>query len=191
MLLVAQPAMADVAGSEKALPNAPVPVAAEPTTLTITILDGEGALNNIRARTAREPIVQVTDENHKPVSGALVLFKVVPGPNGAGGSFSGTSSLNAQTDANGQVVGHGLQPNTTQGKFQIQVTANYAGLTAQATINQTNQRIITKTSTPHERIVKWSIIAGAIAVGILIGIYTHNGSDTTHITVGGGGVGAP
>src|SRR5579863_6856916 len=38
--------------------------------LLITILDGEGALNDIRKGTAREPIVQVEDENHRPVAGA-------------------------------------------------------------------------------------------------------------------------
>ena len=48
---------------------------AVPQNLQITILDGEGALNNIKQRTAREPIVQVTDENHKPVAGAVVQLK--------------------------------------------------------------------------------------------------------------------
>ena len=32
------------------------------------IVEGEGAINNIRLRTAREPIVQVEDENRKPVA---------------------------------------------------------------------------------------------------------------------------
>ena len=36
----------------------------------IEVVEGDGAINNIRQRTAREPIVQVEDENHKPVAGA-------------------------------------------------------------------------------------------------------------------------
>ena len=32
--------------------------------LNLVVLEGEGATNNIRQRTAREPIVQVQDENH-------------------------------------------------------------------------------------------------------------------------------
>jgi hypothetical protein len=197
LLLAAQPAFAGVANtgiadSDKTLPNAPVPLAADPDPdgLTITILDGEGALNNIRARTAREPIVQVTDKNHKPVAGAFVLFKVVPGPNGAGGTFNGASSLNVQTDAQGKAVGHGLKPNSTQGQYQIQVSANFAGVTAQVTIHQTNKKVIPN-QPPHQRILKWSIIGVAIAIGIIIGIQSHNYPGTTHITVGGGGVGPP
>src|ERR1700760_600446 len=58
-----------------------------PQKLFINILDGEGALNNIRRRDAREPVVQVTDENHKPVSGALVLFLIHNGDHGATATF--------------------------------------------------------------------------------------------------------
>ncbi len=47
---------------------------AAPNRIFIQIIDGEGALNDIRSRTAREPIVEVDDENHKPIAGALVLF---------------------------------------------------------------------------------------------------------------------
>jgi len=36
----------------------------QPNKLFITLIDGEGALNDIRTRTAREPIVEVDDENH-------------------------------------------------------------------------------------------------------------------------------
>jgi hypothetical protein len=197
LLLVAQPALASVpdtgvADSGKTLPNAPVPLAADPDPdgLTITILDGEGALNNIRARTAREPIVQVTDKNHKPVTGAFVLFKVVPGPNGAGGTFNGASSLNVQTDAQGKAVGHGLKPNSTQGKYQIQVSANFAGITAEVTIHQTNKKVI-PSQPPHQRILKWSIVGVAIAIGVIIGIQSHHYGNGTNITVGAGGVGPP
>ena len=34
--------------------------------LNLVVLEGEGATNNIRQRTARDPVVQVEDENHKP-----------------------------------------------------------------------------------------------------------------------------
>ena len=42
--------------------------------LNIVIVEGEGATNNIRQRVARQPIIQVEDENHKPVAGAVVVF---------------------------------------------------------------------------------------------------------------------
>ena len=53
--------------------------------LNLVVIEGEGAVNNIRQRTAREPIVQVEDENHRPVAGAVVVF-MLPS-NGAGGSL--------------------------------------------------------------------------------------------------------
>ena len=34
----------------------------------IVIVEGDGAINNVRQRVAREPIVQVEDENRKPVA---------------------------------------------------------------------------------------------------------------------------
>ena len=47
---------------------------AVPAKLNIVILEGEGAINNIKQRTAREAIVQVEDENRRPIAGAAVLF---------------------------------------------------------------------------------------------------------------------
>ena len=43
-------------------------------TLNIAIVEGDGAVSNIRQRMAREPMVQVTDENRKPVAGPAMVF---------------------------------------------------------------------------------------------------------------------
>ena len=46
----------------------------------ISVIDGEGALNNVVTKASREPVIQVTDANHKPISGAYVEFdRPVPG----------------------------------------------------------------------------------------------------------------
>ena len=77
----------------------PVPARAqeqEPTKLDISILEGEGSINNIRQRVAREAMVQVDDENHKPVAGVAVTFFLPE--HGASGVFSnGTHSLTVMT----------------------------------------------------------------------------------------------
>jgi hypothetical protein len=105
-------------------------------TLNLVIVEGDGAINNIRQRTAREPIVQVEDENHKPIAGAAVLF-LLP-DRGAGGTFSdGSHSLSVTTNAQGRATARGIHLNNTQGQFQVAVTASYQGLTATATITQT------------------------------------------------------
>src|SRR5665213_2035790 len=108
--------------------------AGTPMALHIVILDGEDAMNNIRQRTAREPIVQVEDENHKPVAGAAVIFLL---PNdGAGGTFTGGArTLTTVTDSKGQAVARGLRPNHTAGRFQIRVQASHEGSRAEASIN--------------------------------------------------------
>lgn len=108
-----------------------------PAALRIVILDGEDAINNIRQRTAREPIVQVEDENHRPIAGAAVIF-VLPN-DGAGATFlNGARTLSVVTDSKGQAVARGLRPNNVPGQYQIRVDASYRGVTSRATINQSN-----------------------------------------------------
>ncbi len=105
--------------------------------LRIVILEGEGAINNIRQRTAREPIVEVQDENSRPVAGAVVTFTLPD--RGASGTFAnGQTSMTITTDAQGRAVGTGLHPNNVEGSFQIRVSASHQGRTAAAIISQTN-----------------------------------------------------
>jgi hypothetical protein len=152
--------------------------------LNIVIVEGDGAINNIRQRTAREPIVQVEDENHKPVAGAAVVF-ALPGQ-GAGGSFAGGAhTLSVVTDSQGRAVARGFHPNTVQGQYQIHVTASNSGQTASANINQSNALLAAGAGTTAaaagisgKLIAAIVIVAAAAAAG---GAYaaTHSG--------GGGG----
>jgi hypothetical protein len=151
LLVFAQPALAlscPLCNVGEELPDAPMPA---PQVLQIEILDGDNALNNIQQRTAREPIVQVTDENHKPVAGAAVLFAIRSNPNGAGGSFTSATAATAgttastaagtllvTTDALGRAQAIGLRPNTIPGKYYVTVTATVGSVTAFAVVHQEN-----------------------------------------------------
>jgi uncharacterized membrane protein len=105
--------------------------------LSIIIVAGEGAINNIKQRTSRETIVEVQDENHKPVAGAAVVF-LLPG-DGPGGAFeSGAKSATLPTDSAGRTTMPRLQPNQATGNFRINVNASYRGRTTSATISQSN-----------------------------------------------------
>jgi hypothetical protein len=170
---------------------------APPASLQITILDGDEAINNIRQRTAREPIVQVEDENHKPVAGVAVVFLL---PNdGAGGTFAGGArTLTTVTDSKGQAVARGLRPNRVSGKYQIRVQASFQGLAAQATISQTNMAGA-GAAAGSTGLPKWLgvLIAGAVA-GTVVAVATHGGGGSnasTNVPVavipGGGTVGPP
>lgn len=110
----------------------------QPSGFHIAIVDGEGALNNVKGRLAREPIIQVEDENHKPVAGAYVVFDA-PG-SGPGAVFAdGSTHLTTTTDAYGRAVAHGLRPNTVSGKFDIQVHVTYQGRpVGDVTVHQVN-----------------------------------------------------
>jgi hypothetical protein len=162
--------------------------------LVITILDGEGALNDIRQRTAREPIVEVRDENHRPIAGAIVLF-TLPG-SGPGGSFAeGAQTLSTVTDSAGRAVAHGLQPNTVSGSYNIHVKVTFNDSTAETDIHQ--QNVSGQSSVTHHAAHAVSaktiviILAAAAAAGTVAGILATNGGSSTVITAGTPTVGAP
>src|SRR3954454_16829230 len=82
----------------------------EPLKLQILVIGGEGSINNVKQRTAREPVVEVRDENNRPIAGAVVFFKV---PDfGASGTFTnGSKFLTVTTDSQGRAVATNFQPN--------------------------------------------------------------------------------
>jgi len=188
-----------------ALPLTPVVHAQAPAhTLNLVIVEGDGAINNLRQRTAREPIVQVEDENHKPVAGAAVLF-LLP-DRGAGGTFAdGSHSLSVVTNAQGRAAARGIHLNGTQGQFQIEVSASYQGMTATTTISQSIAvgaagagagGAAAGAAISAKVIVIIAIAAAAAAGGAIYA--THSGGSSsspantgTTITPGTGTVGAP
>src|ERR1700731_2498392 len=85
--------------------------------LNIVIVEGDGAINNVRQRTAREPIVQVEDENHKPIAGAAVVF-LLPNQGASGVFANGSRSLTVITDSQGRAIARGFRPNKVQGQLK-------------------------------------------------------------------------
>jgi hypothetical protein len=180
-----------------ALPFSPGASAQAPVgKLSLVIVEGDGAINNIRQRTAREPVVEVRDDNHRPVAGALILFETPT--HGASAEFpAGAHSLSVTTDSQGRAVARGMQPNTVKGQYQIHISASYAGATATAVITQSNAVAGpgTSASAGSGKIIAIVAIAGAaLAGGIYWATHTGGGSSTnsaTTITAGTGTVGAP
>jgi hypothetical protein len=113
------------------------PQDAKPQQLRILILEGEGAINNIRQRTARDPLVQVVDENDRPIAGAAVTF-LLPSQGASGTFANGARSLTILTNSQGTASAAGLTPNTVAGNMSIQVSASYQGQVTSATISQVN-----------------------------------------------------
>jgi hypothetical protein len=154
-----------------------------PTSLQIVIVEGDGAINNVKQRVNREPIVQVEDENHKPVAGAAIIFFL---PNdGPGGVFANsTTSLTTTTNAQGQAVARGIRFNNQAGSMQIRVAASFAGQTASAIITQTNvvgASASGSSSGGTSLTTKILIIGAVVGAGIAAGTIVANrgGTSTT------------
>jgi hypothetical protein len=170
-----------------------------PTELNIVIVEGQGAVNNLRQRVVREPIVRVEDQNHKPVAGALVSF-LLPG-NGAGGTFpNGAKLLTVTTDANGQAVARGIKANNVSGQYQITVTASSG--TVSATISQSNIAAAAAGGAAagaaiSAKLIVVLVIVGAAAAGGAAYAVTRGGNSsstvtqTTGLSAGSPSVGAP
>ena len=177
----------------------PVPVSAqeqEPAKLDISILEGEGSINNIRQRVAREAMVQVNDENHKPVAGVAVTFFLPE--HGASGVFSnGTRSLTVVTDDTGHAVARGMVPNKVSGDVQIRVVARYKNLDANTVIHQQNVAAAAAAGATASAGISGKVLAIIIAVaaagvaGGVVAATRGGGTSPTTISAGTPTVGAP
>jgi hypothetical protein len=152
--------------------------------LSITILEGDNAIVNTRQRLSREAIVQVEDENRKPVAGAAVTF-FAPN-NGPSALFSnGANNITILTDAEGKAVLRGVKPNQTAGKFEIKVTATKEGFRSASTIlSQTNAAAAAAGLSAG---MIGLIVAAAAGAGIGIALGVSGGGGST----GGGGGATP
>ena len=114
----------------------PAQTPAAPTQINIVILEGEGAINVVRQRAAREAMVQVEDQNHKPIAAAAVTF-FLPNEGASGVLANGSRSMTVLTDTEGKAAMQMVRANNVRGTMQIRVEASYQGLTKSAVINQT------------------------------------------------------
>ena len=139
--------------------------------ITIHIVEGQNAINNINRPTAFEPVVEVRDEAGKPVPGASVTFQVPPmGPSGT--FVDGGTTLMVQTDSEGRATARGLRPNKVTGAFEIRVTAAHAGDSATATIGQTNAAPAVAAGKSGK---KWAIVLGVVGGAVAAGAVAATG----------------
>jgi len=151
-----------------------------PALISIVVVEGEGAINNVRQRVARDPVVRIEDENHRPVVGAAVAFTLPI--SGASGEFgNGSKSVTVMTGQDGLAAAPRLKANAVAGKLQIYVTASYRGLRARALINQVS---VEPPGGAHGGGSKlWILVAviGAAAAGGAVAA-TQGGKSTTTST---------
>lgn len=135
--------------------------------IRIVVVEGEGAINNLRLKRAKEPVIRVETDQGAPVSGAVVHF-LAPA-DGPGGVFlDGSATATALTDSQGLATARGFRPNQTAGQFQIHVTASYYGQTATARIAQINAEPSATAASSSRKLAILAIVGGAVAGGVAL-----------------------
>ncbi|HWQ56208.1 MAG TPA: hypothetical protein VN442_21150 [Bryobacteraceae bacterium] len=177
----------------------PSPAQDKPATgLNIVIIEGAGAINNVRQRTARAPIIQVEDQNRRPVAGAAVVFMLPE--RGASGIFpNGSRTVTMMTDNQGRAVARGIRLNKVQGRMDIRVTASHQGRTAAIAISQTNAIPLAAAAGMGiglKVLIIAATAAGLSAAGVAVarstgGDNTSTAGRTATVTPGAGTVGPP
>lgn len=192
------PAAAQSAAPAQAQPASPAPAAAEappPTSIKLAVVQGEGAINNIEKRVVTEPIVEVRDQENRPVKGAEVVF-TTPATGPSATFFGASRTYTVKSDENGRARGTGLSPNVEEGTYPIEVTATLGNLQTSVSITQTNARA-PEMKTAKKNVFGWRLLTaiGAGAAAAIVAAARRdggNGSSTpTSISVGGVSVGAP
>ena len=146
----------------------------------IEVLEGDGAINNIRLHRAKEPVVRVVDQDGHPIPNVAVTF-LLP-TQGASGTFAdGKTLITVMSDSNGQAVAHGLRPNGTAGQFQIRVTTSLQGQAATTDISQTNAEPAQGKGS-SKTILIVALVGGAAAAGAAVALSKGKSSTTTTTT---------
>lgn len=164
------------------------PANAPPTVggLKVIVLEGQNGVNNIRAPMAMDLVVEVRDENDRPIEGATVNFQMpLMGP--SGGFEGGVRNKETTTNAQGQAAAT-YTPNEELGRFTVQVKAMQTGKTGMTTIMQQNANTSEAGQTKswlsrHKKIV---IAAAVVAVGVGLAVGLTRGGSKSGASGGSG-----
>ena len=163
------------------LPPAVKPGSQSTESLQIFILEGNGATNTLVQPMPSMVVVEVRDENSRPVEGAVVVFELPA--TGPGGRFSEDQSIRmARTNSQGQ-AGVTFVPNSVMGRFNIKVSATLGNRSGQAVISQSNALRPASSSAEKRRVgrlLNWKVllIAGGVVGVVVVVLATRGGSSS-------------
>jgi hypothetical protein len=177
-----------------ATPMAPLPMV---RSLKVTALAGNNEANDLERALMTPLVIQVLDQNDRPVEGAEVVFRFPL--NGPGATFrGGNTSQTVHTNGQGQAAATNWFANNQVGTFDVRVTASYGNQLGETTVSMTNATRVAEdgkkgnkgnrgqkqASWYSSKWVKIALIAGV--AGIVTGIVlatTGGGSSTPTSTV--------
>ena len=186
LLITLVPFLASAQPSPQPAPSQQLPPSAKPggqstESLQIFVLEGNGATNTLVEPMPSMVVVEVRDENSRPVEGAEVVFELPA--TGPGGRFAEDQSIRrARTNSQGQ-AGVTFVPNSEMGRFNIKASATLGNRTGQAVISQTNA-LRPASSAEKRRFGKlgnWKVllIAGGVAGIVAVVLATRGGSGSS------------
>jgi len=199
ILLAAGPVWAgeQTPASQQAAPNpsSPQPTPSTPTSLPmvrslkVTALAGNQAMNDLERGLMSPLVVQVLDQNDRPVEGAEVVFRFPL--NGPGATFrGGNTSQTVRTNGQGQAAAMNWNANNQVGTFSVRVTASYGNQLGETTVSMTNVTRIVEDGKRGKKETKWysskwvkiALIAGGAATVAGIVLATRGGGSSSSAT---------
>jgi hypothetical protein len=128
---------ADAPQTPQAPPTPQMQLSDDAPPFHITVVEGEGAINNIHQIVNRAATVIIEDENKTPISGVAVTFFL---PNdGPSGLFpNGSRVLTVFSDEKGIAMSRPIRFNNLVGIMPIRVSASLFSQSVSATITETN-----------------------------------------------------
>lgn len=172
-LLAQQPAAAPAA----------VPASVQSQSLRVIPLAGNGENNDLQRKVMAPLVVDVLDQNGKPVEGADVIFRFpVVGPSATFANQA--TSQTVRTNADGQAAATGWSANSELGALKVQVTATRGGEMGEAAITMNNvARAEDAAAKPQKSWYssKWVKIGAVAGAGALAGglIWANHGGNSS------------
>lgn len=172
-------------------PMAPLPVT---KSLKMMVLAGNGEMNDLERRVMAPLVVQILDQNDRPVEGAEVIFRFPL--NGPGATFNtGKTSQAVRSNGTGEAAAMNWTANDQVGSFEVRITATYGNEQGEATVKMSNVTRIVETAKHSAKRSHWysptwvkiALVGGA--AGIVTGVILatrgggSSGSTTVPITV--------
>ena len=157
----------------------------------LEILEGDGAIYNLRGRGFTMPRVRVTEADGQPVKGAAVTFRLPDA--GPGALFADGRIAVVQTDDKGEAAVPPVRLNSQLGPWEIRIAATHRGAVARASVQQINAAPVEAMMAPGKRSksLYWlAAIAAGAATAVTVGL-TGSGSPPRSGGVSALGTAAP
>jgi hypothetical protein len=156
------------------LPPSELPVE---QSLKITVLVGNGEMNDLQRHVMAPLVVQVEDQEDRAMEGAEVVFRFpLDGPSAT--FTGGKSSSTVRTNGVGQAAATNWMANGQVGTFEVHVTATYGNQVGETTLKMTNVTRIEEAQQQKKSSGSlWShtwfkiAVIGGAAVAIAAGVY--------------------